>query len=242
MSRKMNRLTALAFFVVFAALAFTTAETAAQEGEGKVTLTVQLRAADGEPFTGEPVVLERLPDEDVVPPACRTNAAGTCTWPVARGLYQVLFAPPLDGVSALALAEGGLRGFGLTVGDEAVTYHFTFHDDGRVYFDAAPEAARPVPIIPTPELLMGGVAPTATPAADAKAETGPATVPEDSASGEAPGAPLAAEDTEAHVGPPAWRFILYLALGLTAGGGLHLYSRRKQRPARRARDKGKADA
>ena len=38
-------------------------------------------------------------------------------------------------------------------------------------------------------------------------------------------------NTEARAGQAPWRFILYLALGLTAGGGLHLVSRRRQRPA-----------
>ena len=200
----------------------------ARQAGDTVTLTVRLRAADGKSVAGEPVVLQRLPDEEEIGPACRTNAAGLCAWQVTRGLYQLLFDRPLDGVSALALAEGGLRGFGLTVGGEDIAYHFTLQGDGRVYFDAAPEAALPVPIIPTPEPLLGGVAPTASPEPGATQVTGPVAEEGDSDDG---GAPLTTAGAEANAGHAPWRFILYLALGLTAGGGLHLVSRRRQRPA-----------
>jgi hypothetical protein len=221
----MNRFAILVLLAALAILLTATKETNAQEAGGTVSLTVRLRAVNGEPIVDEPIVLQRLPDEDAVPPACRTDATGACTWPVVRGLYQVVFERPPDGVSALALAEGGLRGFGLTVGGEDIAYHFTFHDDGRVYFDAAPEADRPVPIIPTPELLMGGIAPTTTPEPGATAGAEPAAAPEGDEPGGASGAPA---DTEAPAGRTTWRFVLYLVLGLTAGGGLHLYSRRRQ--------------
>lgn len=200
---------------------------ASQAGD-TVTLTVRLRAADDKPVAGEPVVLQRLPDEEEGLPACRTDASGRCSWQVPHGLYQLLFDRPLDSVSALALAEGGLRGFGLTVGGEDIAYHFTLQGDGRVYFDAAPEAALPVPIIPTPEPLLGGVAPTATPMPEATDAPGPLPQegdPDDDA------APLVTAGTEASADRMPWRYILYLALGLTAGGGLHLISRRRQRPA-----------
>ncbi len=36
-------------------------------------------------------------------------------------------------------------------GNKPLTYHFTFHSDGRVYFDLAPDAPLPVPKIPTAE-------------------------------------------------------------------------------------------
>ena len=130
----------------------------AQEGGG-VDLRIRLRASDGSAVVDEPVVLQRLPDEEDIAPACRTDTEGICTWRVRRGLYQLLFDRPLDAVSALAVAEGGLRGLGVTVGDATITYHFTFHSDGRVYFDAAPEAAVPVPIIPESDELHGGVEP-----------------------------------------------------------------------------------
>ena len=88
--------------------------------------------------------------------------------------------------------------------------------------------ALPVPLIPTPELLLGGVAPTASPEPGATQVTGPVAEEGDSDDG---GAPLTTAGAEANAGHAPWRFILYLALGLTAGGGLHLVSRRRQRPA-----------
>ena len=190
-----------------------------------VALTVQLRTAGGEHVAGEPVELQRLPDEEVVQPPCSTDDTGRCTWQVGRGLYQVLFARPLDDVSALALAEGGLRGFGLTVGDEAITYHFTFHDDGHAYFDAAPGAARPVPIIPTPELLHGGVVPTPTvePAGETVTEESEPPAIEESDSGET--LPKPAENVDSSL---RWRLVLFAGVGLVVGGGLHLWSRRKE--------------
>jgi len=224
-NREMNRfrvLTLLTALVVFMTAA---GEMSGQVAGGTVTLTVRLRAVDGEPMAGEPVVLQRLPDEEARWPACRTDSTGTCSWQVTRGLYQVLFERPLDGVSALALAEGGLRGFGLTVGDEDITYHFTLQDDSRIYFDAAPEAARPAPIIPTPALLQGDVAPTATPGAQSTDAPEPVTAPEESGMGGDAG------DAEAAADQTPWQLVLYLALGLTAGGGLHLVSRRRKRPA-----------
>ena len=206
----------------------------AARGQGEtVALTVQLRTAGGEPVAGEPVELQRLPDEEVIQPPCSTDDTGRCTWQVGRGLYQVLFERPLDDVSALALAEGGLRGFGLTVGAEAITYHFTFHDDGHAYFDAAPEAGRPVPIIPTPELLHGGVAPTPTaePAGEILAEAEPPATEGDGA-GET--LPEPAENVNSGL---RWRLILFVGVGLVVGGGLHLWSRRKERATSAAVDR-----
>ncbi|NLF63808.1 MAG: hypothetical protein GX579_04335 [Chloroflexi bacterium] len=228
MEKLISRFWAPVVLVALTALFSLVGDLDARQAGDTVTLTVRLRAADGKSVAGEPVVLQRLPDEEEIGPACRTNAAGLCAWQVTRGLYQVLFERPLDGVSALALAEGGLRGFGLTVGGEDIAYHFTLLGDGRVYFDAAPEAALPVPLIPTPELLLGGVAPTASPEPGATQVTGPVPRPEGNEPGSTAGAP---RNTEAPASQAPWRFILYLALGLTAGGGLHLVSRRRQRPA-----------
>jgi hypothetical protein len=235
--RAMNRFSILMLLAALVVLVTATGETTAQEGDGAVTLTVQLRAANGQPVIDETASLQRLPDEEEILPACRTDSMGRCTWQVERGLYQVLFDRPLDGVSALALAEGGLRGFGLTVGGEDIAYDFTFHDDGHVYFDAEPQAARPVPIIPTPELLMGGVAPTATPTPEGTDAPGPVSEEGDPDDVAAPGATAG---TEVPPDRTSWRFVLYLALGLTAGGGLHLYSRRR-RPRQLAGEK-KQDA
>ena len=133
------------------------------ESANLVILTVRLRHSDGRAAVREAVRLARLPEE-TAPSAgsgqavsCLTDALGRCAWPVTRGLYQVLFDRPLDLISAMAVGEGGLRGLAVTVGDTDITYHFTFHRGGAgaasdadyVYFDAAPEAAVPVPIIPT---------------------------------------------------------------------------------------------
>ena len=196
----------------------------AQTEAESVTLRIRLRAADGRPLSGEPITLQRLPDEESVLPECTTDAQGACAWRVGRGLYQVLFARPLDGVTALALAEGGLRGFGLTVGEADVTYHFTLHGDGHVYFDAAPEAAVAAPIIPTPDPLHGGVAPLPTPKATAFPETD-AQLP--STRGASPTATAVAEPVGDRSG--RWPLALFVGLGLALGGGLHLWSGRRRR-------------
>jgi len=191
---------------------------------GDTRLQIRLRNSDGTAVTGETVILQRLPEEEHITPAlrqtqgdkCETNANGECTWYVGRGLYQVLFAWPLDDISALAVAEGGLRGFGVTVGDEPIAYHFTFHSDGRVYFDAAPEATMPSPIIPSLDALHSGTAPT--PALnDEPVEETPAPEPTD--------APDTAVDTASG---KLWRIILFIGVGLALGGGLHLLRRRSE--------------
>ena len=127
------------------------------DGEA-MTLTVQLRATDGAPLAGETIILERLPDAAALDPQCQTDPEGLCTWLVAPGLYQVRFpAYALDDLSALALAEGGLSGLGVTVGESAIRYAFTVQDDGHVYFDATPDAAAPTPRLPIKTDLSGGV-------------------------------------------------------------------------------------
>ena len=190
----------------------------AQTGDD-IQLRIRLRYSDGTAVTGETVILQRLPEEETITPECETDSNGECIWYVGRGLYQVLFTRPLDDISALAVAEGGLRGFGITVGDENITYHFTFHSDDRVYFDAAPESAVPSPIIPVGDLLHGGTAPTPT-----------LTVIEDEPVEETPmPEPTSASDTAVDTAPSnSWRLILFIAGGIVIGGGLHLWSRKKQ--------------
>lgn len=187
------------------------------EAGGSTALKLSLRYADGTAVAGERVILQRLPEEEPVLPVCETDANGECVWYVSRGLYQLLCTRPLDPVSRLATAEGGLAGLGVTVGDEAVTYHFTFHSDGRVYFDAAPDAAVPLPIIPSPEALHSGAAPT--PALND--ELGEATATPE---------PTNAPDTAVAVTSGGlWRLILFIASGLAIGGGLHLWSRKRRK-------------
>ena len=163
--------------VVWLALVTAPLPTAVAQEETTVQLTIRLRDSDGRPMTGEVVKLSRLPEETAV--ACTTDTQGECAWPAAPGLYQLLFDRPLDDITAAILGESGLRGLGVMVGaapnDDAsngnkpLTYHFTFHSDGRVYFDLAPDAPLPVPKIPTAEeshFHEGGTAvPNAVPSA-----------------------------------------------------------------------------
>lgn len=127
-----------------------------------VPVTLVIRQADGSPAAGETVQLIRHPEMTVY--TAVTDATGRCTLTVPRGLYEVGFQATLDGVSALAVAESGLGGFGLTVGETPVTYHFTLQPDSHVYFDGAPDAAIPVPVIPNlADLHVIGGAGEATP-------------------------------------------------------------------------------
>src|SRR5690606_11003955 len=61
--KEMNRFSLPMLLAALVVLMTAAGETNAQEAGGAVTLTVRLRAADGEPLAGEPVVLQRLPDE-----------------------------------------------------------------------------------------------------------------------------------------------------------------------------------
>lgn len=204
----------------------------AQTAGELVALSIHLRSGDGSPVVGELVTLQRLPDEEPVLPMCTSDAQGTCTWHVRRGLYQVLFERPLDEVSALALAEGGLHGFGLTVGEAPIAYHFTLHNDGHVYFDAAPEAASPAPVIPTLDLLHGGVEPTPSLAETLEPEPTDGQVVEQ--------LPLDSDgvDEDNVTQPPAkndetgsgqrWRLVLLVGLGLVIGGGVYLLRHRPE--------------
>ncbi|MEI2609560.1 MAG: hypothetical protein V9G20_13105 [Candidatus Promineifilaceae bacterium] len=153
-----------AFYLLFLWLVLPVPTAFAQSGDdapltirGDVSLTIQLRASDGKPLAGEPIILEQLPDAAAIQPACQTDQNGLCTWFVAPDLYQVQFlAYELDDISALALAEGGLSGLGITVGQAAIRYAFTVQADGHVYFDATPDAAAPTPRLPPQTGLSGG--------------------------------------------------------------------------------------
>ncbi len=191
----------------------------AREG-GEVELRIRLRAGDGSAVVGEPVVLQRFPEEEDVAPACRTDDEGFCVWRVRRSLYQLLFDRPLDAVSALAVAEGGLQGLGVTVGDAPITYHFTFHSDGGVYFDVAPEAAVPVPFIPEPDELHGDAPATVVSPTAAVTTAAPTPTPESTPTPVAVATPTV---------PSSWRLLILVGLGLVAGGGLHLWTRKRRR-------------
>lgn len=180
---------------------------------GDTRLQIRLRYSDGTAVVGETVILQRLPEEENITPECETDSNGECIWFVGRGLYQVLFERPLDDISALAVAEGGLRGLGVTVGDEDIAYHFTFHSDGRVYFDAAPEAAVPSPIIPVGDVLHGGTPPPTLTFIEDEPVKEIAT-PE----------PTSTPDTAVDIASGnSWRLILFIGGGLVIGGGLHFF-------------------
>src|SRR5690606_11892867 len=113
---------------------------------------------------------------------------------------------------------------GLTVGEQDITYHFTLHTDGRVYFDSAPEAAVPPPVIPAAEDLFHTVTPTATRTVmPTPAVETPTTTPQRVAP------PHPAGTTTPR---PVSRLLLTLSGGLVLGGSLHWWSRRRsERPA-----------
>lgn len=177
-----------------------------------VPVTIALRYADGAPVAGEEVRLTSHPS--LTTETAVTNTGGQCVFNISRGLYEVAFTPRLDEVSALAVAEGGLHGFGITVGDEAITYHFTFQANGHVYFDSAPEAVTPVPIKPQLEDMhfIGGAGqptPTALPAT---------TIPEsDTNQSPAPvtATPIPALETESS---EKWKTLFFISVtGVTIG-------------------------
>ena len=128
-----------------------------------VAVSVNVRQANGVGASEETILLQNFLDDtgsDALP--CVTDADGLCVWEVSSGLYQLLFDYLLDAISQLTVAEGGLSGLGITVGESAITYHLTLQPDGRVYFDAAPDAALPSPIIPTVEDIRQHALPTTT--------------------------------------------------------------------------------
>jgi hypothetical protein len=154
---------------------------------------------------------------------------GQCSWLVTAGLYQVLFNRPLDDLSALALAEGGLDGFGLTVGDDDISYHFTFHEDGRVYFDAAPESAVPSPLIPEPGDIHDWTSPTPRMTAESDQPPAATTIPS-----------VGLTTTQGAVTERSWRPLIFVLLGVGLGGGLYLLQPRLSRLSFR-RQRGRAD-
>jgi hypothetical protein len=189
-----------------------------------------------------------LPDGEPISPDCITNATGQCTWYVEPGLYQLLFSRPLDEISALAVAEGGLRGLGLTVGRTAVTYHFTFHSDAYVYFDAAPDAAVPEPVIPAETHQHGSAVTRPVDTAETHQHGDEETIPELVDTAETPhhhetatavpsSVAITATQISAESAGRPWLPLVYIALGLLLGSGLHFlqrYSSSLRRQAQKA--------
>ncbi len=202
----------------------------AQTG-GNTQLQIRLRNSDGTAVIGEAIILQRLPEEAPILPNCITDSNGECIWYVGRGLYQLLFERQLDNVTALALAEGGLRGFGVTVGDEDIVYHFTFQNDGRVYFDTAPNAPVPSPLLPTFEAEQGGGETTLPQAVIDGTPTGVVTlIPTVSVTA------VPEEIGETAVSPnPIWRLLIFITVGILLGGAVYLWSRAAQQRARLGR-------
>lgn len=128
------------------------------------TVTIRLRRLDGTPIPQESVRVIRLPDDTEY--TAVTDLQGLAHFEIGRGIYEVHLSTMLDEVSALAVAEGGLEGFGITVGDADIQYSFVLHSDRRFYFDATPELESASPIIPQLEdlhFVNGAIQPTATP-------------------------------------------------------------------------------
>lgn len=110
------------------------------------TVTIRIRQENGTPVPLEEVRIVWLPGQEAQ--MALTDQSGTAQFTLPRGMYEVHFSPPLDEVSLLAVAEGGLSSFGITVGDEAIAYSFVYHSDGRLYFDETPNSESATPIIP----------------------------------------------------------------------------------------------
>lgn len=213
------------YWVLLSWMALFAYQTASVQAADAVSLTVRVRHSDGTAAVGETIILERLPEEEPISPTCATDTSGRCSWTVGRGLYQVLLARPLDTISSLALAEGGLLGLGVTVGDNPITYHLTLHSDGRVYFDAAPEAAVPQPVLPVGELWHGGILPTLTPTVETmQPEPTVLALPAEDPAAVAAEAIPAAPETQ-------WRLLGYIGGGLLLSVMVHLCKERRRRLA-----------
>ena len=132
--------------VVFLACLSTARLVAAQTDV--VAVTVRLRDVDGLPVRDALLHLVPFAGEPSGATRCQTDDAGQCYWRVPSGVYELLSDAPLDALSQYAVAEGGLRGLGLTVGSDPITYTLTIQPDDNLYFDTEPEAVTPVPFIP----------------------------------------------------------------------------------------------
>ena len=127
------------------------------------TVSIRLRELDGRPISQESVRIVKHPE--FTEQTAVTGLDGRADFQLSRGIYEVHLSTMLDDVSALAVAEGGLEGFGITVGDDEIEYSFVFNTDERFYFDATPEQETASPIIPQLDDLhfIPGIHPTSTP-------------------------------------------------------------------------------
>ena len=187
--------------------------------EKLVSVEVFVRDTNGAPLANEPIRIALSFSADTANRECLTDSTGRCQWEVESGIYELYWERWLDALSRQAAAENGLSTFGITVGDIPITYHFVLHSDNRIYFDAAPDAAIPDPIIPTEAMIFqhGRV------------------------EGQAEGVRFSAEITptlsadttqittlETSSNPTTmWRILLFILVGLLIGGTLHLWSQQR---------------
>ncbi len=202
------------------------------QAQHTVRLEIRLRDSGGTAVSGEGMTLQRLPEASAAPQLCTTNGNGVCTWQVGRGLYQILFERPLDNVSALELAEGGLRGFGLTVGDTPITYHFTLQSNGKIYYDAAPASIIPMPIVPTLDAHHEAAA--STPVIELTAAETPGVIELVPVAETAVSIPTqqAHDETAVSNSNPIWHLLVYIAIGLIIGGSIYAWPKAARRATR----------
>ena len=151
---------------------------------------------------------------------CITDATGVCSWGVEEGVYEVHWDRPMDALSVLTSAENGLNSFGVTVSDEPITYHFVLHTDNRIYFDDAPDAAIPEPIIPTMDTIhLHAPLESRVEEVEFSAENTPIAETAESSI-------ETTQPTEVVSGSP-WRILLLIIVGLFIGSGLHLWSQHR---------------
>ena len=189
--------------------------------EDFIPLEISVRDAEGNPLADETVRIALSLSESSTFEPCITDATGVCSWGVEEGVYEVHWDRPMDALSVLTSAENGLNSFGVTVSDEPITYHFVLHTDNRIYFDDAPDAAIPEPIIPTMDTIhLHAPLESWVEEVEFSAENIPTPTAETAES-----STEAAQPIEVDSGSP-WRILLLITVGLFVGGGLHLWSQR----------------
>ncbi|MGB1249620.1 MAG: hypothetical protein ACPG8W_03240 [Candidatus Promineifilaceae bacterium] len=180
--------------------------------DGIVSLEIAVRDVHGAPLANEGVRIALPFETDVTNRTCVTDATGRCQWDVESGIYEVYWDRELDVFTQFASAENGLSTFGITVGDAPITYYFVLHTDDQLYFDAAPDATVPEPIIPTEAMLFKHEqVKVPSEGIEVSAETLPTT----NTSVEIPSSPT-----------NIWHILSFILAGLLIGGGAHLWSQR----------------